>query len=292
MITSLGPVAESVFALDLFRRGGGVFGGWQRRVRDGLGHRVAGIEKLTREHLPLTDLQWLLERQLAEQAQPEDRNQERVAAAVFEFCQVAVVPYWSHTRSCLEAERDVRGRVLITVGVEGLLSSLHPKMRWTPPTLEIAGQPRRDVHLDGRGLLLSPSLFLIGRSGVLIDARRASTAPVLAFAVPPSPAVLSGMWGSWKPNEQALGALVGHTRAAALQALTDSCTTGELSQRLGISLAGASKHATILREAGLVETTRNRNTALHTLTPLGVALLQSRRVAPRRSEHRTPVKLP
>ena len=51
---------------------------------------------------------------------------------------------------------------------------------------------------------------------------------------------------------------------------------GERVVRLGISLAGASKHAKVLRKAGLVTTSRHRNTALHTLTPLGFALLENR----------------
>lgn len=62
--------------------------------------------------------------------------------------------------------------------------------------------------------------------------------------------------------------------------LADGCTTGELARRLDISPAGASQHATVLRRAGLVLSTRRRNLVLHTLTPLGRALLGGRPVVP------------
>ena len=41
-----------------------------------------------------------------------------------------------------------------------------------------------------------------------------------------------------------------------------------------MSLASASQHAAVLREAGLVVTLRHGNAVLHTLTPLGAALLR------------------
>jgi DNA-binding transcriptional ArsR family regulator len=243
------------------------------------------------EYRPLPDLHWLLERQIARPGTPSRGDSVRrwMTTTVFEFCQVAVAPFWGRARGFLEAERDVRARILITNGVDWLLDSLHPKLRWNPPVLEIVGGPDGDVYLDGRGLLLSPALFLPKRKCVLIDAGHPAGPPVLAFPVSFPPSLVSDLQGSCTPNEQALGALFGHTRAAALQALTDSCTTGELSQRLGISLGGASKHATILREAGLVNTARLRNTALHTLTPLGMALLQNRGWGRSHSENCTTV---
>jgi DNA-binding transcriptional ArsR family regulator len=74
----------------------------------------------------------------------------------------------------------------------------------------------------------------------------------------------------------ALGGLIGHSRAAVLEVLAEGCTTGELSRHMGLSLAGASKHVTVLRQAALVATLRHRNTAFHVATPLGQALLRGR----------------
>ena len=121
---------------------------------------------------------------------------------------------------------------------------------------------------------------------MVVDAERYTDLPALAFATPVNIAIATHILDDGEPTDKpqegrALGALIGHTRAAALRVLADSCTTGELSERLGISLAGASKHATVLRKAGLITTERNRNTALHTLTSLGVALLRNRGAFPR-----------
>ncbi|MEU7861020.1 winged helix-turn-helix domain-containing protein [Nonomuraea sp. NPDC049141] len=273
MSAGLGLVAEGAFALDLFQRNGAVFDGWRKQVRRRLGPRVGAMEQLLRERLSLAELLELLG-----DAPADAKTRARVTALVFEFCGAAVVPYWGRVQSSLEAERAIRGRIGITTGVEGLLRTLHPNMEWNPPVLEIRDDEERDVHLRGRGLLLSPSLFLRSRSCVVVGAGN-DKPPALAYSMRFD---VADIFGTEPPPEQALGALVGHTRAAALQALAESCTTGELAQRLGISLAGASKHATVLRRAGLANASRSRNTVLHTLTPLGVALLRRRESVPAR----------
>jgi len=73
----------------------------------------------------------------------------------------------------------------------------------------------------------------------------------------------------------ALAALVGRNRAAVLQSIADGCTTTELARRVGISLAAASQHASVLRGAGLIATRRQGGAVLHVLTPLGAELLQA-----------------
>jgi DNA-binding transcriptional ArsR family regulator len=43
---------------------------------------------------------------------------------------------------------------------------------------------------------------------------------------------------------------------------------------VGISLAAASQHASVLRDAGLITTHRQGSAVLHVLTPLGAELLR------------------
>jgi DNA-binding transcriptional ArsR family regulator len=74
-------------------------------------------------------------------------------------------------------------------------------------------------------------------------------------------------------TRKALAALLGTTRSAALEILTVPCTTTQLAGRLGVSLATASHHATILRDAGLVTTRRHGSAVLHVVSPLGLGLL-------------------
>lgn len=70
-----------------------------------------------------------------------------------------------------------------------------------------------------------------------------------------------------------LSPLLGRTRAAVLEAIVDGGTTTALAERLGISLASVSEHATVLRTAGLIVSLRVRNHVHHNITPLGADLL-------------------
>lgn len=279
MISTLGPVIESAFALEQFgRQRSATFHGWRKSVREQLGTRVAEVEQLADRYCAYELLPLL---RLHSGSDPivggDERTRQQVQATVFEFCQAAVLPHWLQLRGHMASVRDACGRIGIANGMHALLDNLHPRLNWKPPVLEVAGEPDRDIYLNGRGLVLCPSLFMASRACMVLEDVLELDVPVLVFSVPLDAATETEFWGHRGGGEQALSALVGHTRAAVLQTLSESCTTGELSQRLNISLAGASKHATVLRKAGLVTTARNRNTALHSLTPLGVAMLRQRR---------------
>ncbi|MCX5208771.1 ArsR family transcriptional regulator [Kitasatospora sp. NBC_00240] len=272
-------MSEAVFALHRFGRDrarGGV--GWHRLVRERLGDDLPAVDKVVSEYRVVPDLLWLLGRDGADTASVPSAvraRARRLAQVVLLFCCAGILPYWSRMQARLEVERDVRGRMAITNGIEFLLAGLHPKVTWESPELHIASDLDLDIKLDGRGLILSPSLFLPAKTCVFVPSERQSGVPALVFSVPLDLNDLeSAPEESEVEGDRALSALVGATRAAALRALSESGTTGDLSGRLGISLSGASKQATVLREAGLITTLRNRTTAMHTLTPLGLALLQ------------------
>jgi DNA-binding transcriptional ArsR family regulator len=99
-----------------------------------------------------------------------------------------------------------------------------------------------------------------------------SLPPVLIYPVERQPDVLPTRD---RTPSAALTALIGATRAAVLNAIGThrSSTTTELAHRINISLASASEHTTVLREAGLITSQRDRNRSLHQLTALGLALL-------------------
>ena len=281
MRESSGPILESVFALQALNRPGDrVFHEWRRRTLAALDGRTAAVEGVLRRYRPVPDLLWLGNREFQRQqlsSSPVDEAERRaVSRVVFEFCRVAVMPYWSSLRVFLQADREERGREVMMRGMDGLLSRLHPRMIWDPPVLTIPGAEERDVHLDGRGLTLRMSLFLRDVPAALIEDAGGKGNHSLVVSVSSSAAISAVLQAASGREEERLGALIGHTRTAALQIMLESCTTGELSDRLGISLAGASKHAKILRKAGLVTTARNGNSGLHTLTTLGMALLQTR----------------
>jgi DNA-binding transcriptional ArsR family regulator len=267
---TLGPVAETVFAFGpLGRAGVGPYSRWRGHVvgRPALAALLNGVK--ARPRTP-EDLLCLIE-QNPDDVVARALGMSRPAAttAVLELWQVTIAPYWHRVLAGLADECDVRGRIAMTGGVERLLATLHPKVMWQSPVLEVPGGPDADVHLDGRGLLLYPSLFLTNRPAVYIHAELDSGLPALAFAAP----VDATLFDEPGDGGQALAALVGQTRAAVLRALMATRTTSQLAEQLGISLAGASQHTAVLRQTGLITTRRMRNTVLHTVTPLGMALL-------------------
>ncbi|MEU9089234.1 ArsR/SmtB family transcription factor [Streptomyces sp. NPDC087901] len=189
----------------------------------------------------------------------------RLIGVLRAYHRAAVEPYWPHIQARIEADRAVRGRALLDGGADELLASLPPVIRWRAPVLEADYPVDRELHLDGRGLLLQPSFFCRGTPVVYRDP---TLPPVLVYPVTHAAAPVFAEPGPW------LGRLLGNTRSTVLKVIGDGCTTSELARRAGVSLASASQHASVLREAGLVHTLRHGSSVLHTLTPLGGSLLR------------------
>ncbi|MFF0221634.1 ArsR/SmtB family transcription factor [Streptomyces sp. NPDC004629] len=198
----------------------------------------------------------------------------KATQAALDVWKLGVAPYWGRIRERLEAVCDSHGRIAAVGGVERMLSTLHPRIIWNPPVLEIHDGPDQDIALDGRGLILKPSVFLPAMAGRGVELAK----PALVFAA--SPSIINGWDENPTPESGherwSLGALLGNTRAAVLRALIDTSTTSQLAERLGISQGTASQHTAVLRESGLITTRRVRTSALHTVTPLGMALLTGR----------------
>ncbi|MEU8574992.1 ArsR/SmtB family transcription factor [Streptomyces asoensis] len=183
------------------------------------------------------------------------------------FHAVAVAPFAEHMDGGLIANRSLLGRALLTDGVDGLLSGLGPRMRWRRPVLEVDYRNDRDLYLRGRGLRIVPTYFSWGTPVALANA---DLPPVMSYPLnhPAPPQAPAGA------GEAPLGALLGVTRARVLRCVADGLTTGELARAAGVSLSAASRHASVLRDAGLTASRQVGPAVLHTLTPLGAALLR------------------
>lgn len=183
-----------------------------------------------------------------------------------DFHRVALADLWSDLSAHLGAEAAGHARTMADLGIGALLGSLHAAIRWTPPVLEIETLCGGDVRLQGRGLLLIPSLFVTGPR-VLIGGDGPAT------VVLPASRPLSGTGGAL----DALPQVFGRTRAAVIRLVgaDGELTTGALAARLGVSAASASQHATALRGAGLLTSERRGKTVHHALTPLGERFLRS-----------------
>jgi DNA-binding transcriptional ArsR family regulator len=223
---------------------------------------------ITRLHQDLTVLagENALPSPAAALARGELETLGQITESLERYHAIAIEPYWPRIQAAVEADRARRARALLDGGTEGLLAGLRPKMRWSSGVLEVLDYPYdRELHLDGRGLLLVPSFFCSRTPVALLDA---TLPPVLVYPVDR----LDGL-AERGGGREALSALLGRTRAAVMEVVGDGCSTGEVARRLDISPAAASQHATVLRNAGLLVSHRERNTVLHTLTPLGRAML-------------------
>jgi DNA-binding transcriptional ArsR family regulator len=69
--------------------------------------------------------------------------------------------------------------------------------------------------------------------------------------------------------------LIGPTRAAILDTIQTGRSTTELARRVGVSAGSVSQHTAVMRDAGLILTTRVGKAVIHTLTPTGIAVLNA-----------------
>ncbi|MDX6351834.1 MAG: hypothetical protein QOF84_6624 [Streptomyces sp.] len=181
----------------------------------------------------------------------------------------AVAPHWGRIRGRFAAERAAHARTLAAGDVGGLLGALHPRLVWEPPVLRVTGFPGdRDLHLGGRGMLVLPSFFCWRTPTVLRDPE---LPVVVVYPMTHDAAAVPDAAG-----RRSLEPLLGRTRALILEgvAAPDGRTTTELARSAGVSPATASHHTSVLRESGLLVSRRIGGAVLHTLTPLGGALLE------------------
>ncbi|MFF6785371.1 ArsR family transcriptional regulator [Streptomyces sp. NPDC012510] len=208
-------------------------------------------------------------------AEPAER--EALVRVLRTYYDAVVAPYQDRMAARIEAERAARCRGLMDGGVEGMLAGLGPTMQWRRPVLHVRYPVQeRDLYLKGRGITLVPSYFCWDAPVSLADPE---LPPVLYYPLlHEQPAPAGALGGALA--DRALTELLGRARAAAFHATVTGATTGEIARAAGVSASSASRHATALRNAGLITTTRNGANVLHTLTPLGASVLRASTAPP------------
>ncbi|MBB6174575.1 DNA-binding transcriptional ArsR family regulator [Nocardiopsis mwathae] len=200
----------------------------------------------------------------------DTRPRRELVGALRAYHDTALAPHWERMRAASDTDRTRRARDLLNGGVEGLLGGFAPMMRWEPPVLHVDYPVDTDLHLQGRGLRLIPSYFCHKRPVALADRE---LPPVLVY--PLHNGTLPADRGRPLSGGVPLRALLGATRAAILQAVAQGMTTGELAANLAITPAAVSHHTRVLRDAGLILSTRDRHHVLHTITAAGADLLKT-----------------
>ncbi|WP_326766153.1 DUF5937 family protein [Streptomyces sp. NBC_01591] len=177
-----------------------------------------------------------------------------------------IAPLWRRIGAATAADTALRTRAVVDGGTRALLESLRPMAVWEPPVLTVSYPVERDLHLDGRGLLLVPSYFCWRQPITLADD---GLRPVLIYPVDRTTAPPSA-------SPAALARLLGPARAALLYetAARDCASTSELAEATGYSLPSVSQQLAVLREGGLVASRRDGKWVRHTATPVGRRLLE------------------
>ncbi|NUR85272.1 MAG: winged helix-turn-helix transcriptional regulator [Nonomuraea sp.] len=190
----------------------------------------------------------------------------KLGATLRRYHAAAIAPHTAAMNRTIERDLAYRREVLATQGVEALLDGLNERVSWSDRVLRVRYPVDTDIHLEGRGLLLIPSFFCSHGPIGLADR---SLPPVLVY-----PVRRPELWQlDREPGEGALDALIGPTRASVLRLLESPSTVSGLAGVLEVAPSTVSRHATVMRKAGLVRAARDGERVLLFRTDLGQSLL-------------------
>ncbi|MEU4290043.1 DUF5937 family protein [Kribbella sp. NPDC026596] len=194
----------------------------------------------------------------------------RVVDALREYWEAVMAPYWDRMRTILSADISYRGHVLTQHGTGAMLNGLGPAITYDDGLLKVdrVSDPSRTEQVDGRGLVLQPTLF--GPHAVIPFDIGAE--PLLGYP----PRGQAHLWSVVEPPSQRdLAQLIGTPRAHILALLTHPRTTTDLAAELKVTPSAVSQHLQLLRRTGLVEPQRTGKQVLYKPTELAALLTGS-----------------
>jgi hypothetical protein len=180
-----------------------------------------------------------------------------------------VAPFWVRVRTLLDRDIDERSRQLARHGLRRVLDDLNPRIGWSGRGLTVRDGGARTITIGDRGIVLMPSAYIWPSVAAIVDEPWQPTVAYPARGI-------AELWRVPAVPPDALGRLIGRTRALVLASLDRPSSTQTVASYLGLSPAGASGHLTALRDSGLVSTTRHGHEVLYKRTALGTMLLRGR----------------
>jgi hypothetical protein len=218
-----------------------------------------------------------------------------VAALMQRFHAATLEPHWATMTQAAAWSVSQWTQTIALQGMEALLNSLHPDLHWDPPKLTIELRkwelcapdcPHRAIlrhrsrhgwltamrpsaqGLNVRPTLTSPFISVWEEGGPAGSDVMAISIPIVA-----NPELL--VHSQIDPlHTDPVARLLGSTRSWVLRACADQAlTTSGLAEKVGISMASASEHASVLRAAGLIQSKRAGPAIWHRASTLGVSLM-------------------
>ncbi|GLW63826.1 ArsR family transcriptional regulator [Actinomadura rubrobrunea] len=193
---------------------------------------------------------------------------DRLARALEKTWTALIAPDWPVLSAVLDQDLVYRAGRLAAYGWGAALDDLSPRVRWRADrgVIELTGLLTSGRYrLGGAGLLFVPTVF--SDLGAQLGSDWPNTLIYRARGI-------SALWERRPPQPpDALGRLLGRSRARVLLALDAPATTTQLSARLGASLGGTADHLAVLAAAGLVAKTRVGRAVLYQRTTAADALI-------------------
>jgi DNA-binding transcriptional ArsR family regulator len=194
----------------------------------------------------------------------------RLADALWQYWEAGIAPYWQQLRALLDADVAYRAGRLARGGIEALMSDLHPELELVDHAIQIVRKPSSEHDLTGAGLLLVPCVFAWPH--LIADLGTTGT-PSITYG----PRGIGTLWetgsGQQPDSDDALGVLLGRTRAAILTHIALPRSTTDLALELGHSAPAVSAHLSVLRRCGLVTSWRSGRRVLYQRTPLASSIV-------------------
>jgi DNA-binding transcriptional ArsR family regulator len=194
---------------------------------------------------------------------------QRVAEELDRYWQRVLAPYWPRLRGVLDADVAYRLDRLARGGIGALLADLHPSLQVTDQASQIKSVTDGDI--DGDGLTLVPCVFVWPRLWVELGLLGE---PSLTYGA----RGIGTLWAD-RPaepdREDALGELLGRSRAEILVSLRSPRSTTDLAREIGLTAATVSSHLAILRRSGLVTSWRSGRRVLYQRTALASMMVST-----------------
>lgn len=205
---------------------------------------------------------------IARMMEHPEHSRDRIADAWTELWDALIAPVWPQLERVLRADIAVRARRVATDGIAAMVGALHESVTWQGDAVRVRLRRHSElVDCRGIGLVLVPSVMSSHRCAVLTEP---PAQPTLFYPA-------QGVTETWARDPAAasrsLGALLSPARAEILLTAHDPRTTSQVAADCGIAVSTASHHLTVLRNSGLVTSTRDGARVLHVRTPLGEALV-------------------
>lgn len=208
---------------------------------------------------------------LAEVIARGDDGVREITGAVWDFWQLTMARHWSRISAVLEEDVVYRAGQIVTGGLYGLLSDLHPDTSVDSEMLHIHKPHACESILSRTRLLLVPSVMTYPK---LVVDHDDDGRFVLVYGA-------RGAARTWEgtPRESGgldhLVGLLGRNRAVILTKLNVPMTTSQLADETGNSVGTVSEHLSRLRAAGLLTNWRAGRCVYYRQTPLAGTLIEA-----------------